>query len=133
MGYGLGHDVFSPQQKIAFVDAFETNVSALVSMAVVLIVVILPMIAIATALLQEATTLYGVLNSGEIDFGQSFKTIADNLPQWTRRLLYVLGVQNLDAVQQKTHVSVERGHPVSELFKFSASANPHCISPSASL
>jgi predicted PurR-regulated permease PerM len=85
------------------------TLSALVSMVVVLIVVILPMMAIATALLQEAATLYGVLNSGEIDLGRSFKTIADNLPQWMRRLLYVLGVQNLDAVQQKTTFVLKEG------------------------
>jgi predicted PurR-regulated permease PerM len=102
--------MFSPLNKrLLLLMPSRVNLSAAVSMAVVVVVVILPMIAIGTALLQEATTLYGVLNSGEIDLGKSFATTAENLPQWTRNLLYVMGVQNLDAVVQKITFFLKEG------------------------
>jgi predicted PurR-regulated permease PerM len=102
--------MFSPLNKrLLLLMPLRPTISALVSMAVVLVIVIFPMFAIAAALLEEATTLYSVLNAGEIDFGRSFKSIADNLPQWMRKLLYVLGVQNLDAVQQKTTFLLKEG------------------------
>ncbi len=83
--------------------------SALATTIVVLVVVILPLIAIASTLLQEATTLYGLLNSGDIDFGQTFSRVASKLPFWVQDLLETSGLANLDAVQQKLTFLLKEG------------------------
>ena len=102
--------MFSPLNKrLLLLMPSRVNLSAAISMLVVVVVVILPLIAIGTALLREATTLFGVLNSGEIDLSKSFATTAENLPQWTRKLLYVMGVQDLDAVVKKITFFLKEG------------------------
>jgi predicted PurR-regulated permease PerM len=83
--------------------------SALLTMAVMLVAVILPLLAVAAALVRELTALYEVMSSGDVDFGKSFTTVADRLPKWMRRFLELLGVSNLGAVQQKLTFFFKQG------------------------
>lgn len=83
--------------------------SALATMLIVLIVVILPLLVITSSLLQEATALFGVLNSDDIDFGQAFKRVADGLPTWVQDMLAASGLGNLTAVQQKITYLLKEG------------------------
>jgi predicted PurR-regulated permease PerM len=75
--------------------------SAMATTFTVFVVVILPLLVITSSLLQEATTLYAMVNTGDIDFGETFKRVADGLPIWVRQLLEASGLANLNAVQQK--------------------------------
>lgn len=85
------------------------NVAALVTILIVIVMVILPLAAIAAALVQEAASLYGGIQSGELNFGLYFKQVADALPSWARELLNWLGLANLGAVQDKLAYGLQQG------------------------
>lgn len=85
------------------------NVAALATILIVIVMVILPLTAIAVALVQEAASLYGGIQSGELNFGQNFKQVADAAPSWARELLNWLGLANLGAVQDKLAYGLQQG------------------------
>jgi predicted PurR-regulated permease PerM len=75
--------------------------SVLLTMAVVVLAVILPLIVLTAALVQEATTLYSVINAGDVDFGKSFARVTDRFPLWLRQFLELLGLSDFSGLQQK--------------------------------
>lgn len=85
------------------------NVAALVTTLIVILMVVLPLTAIAASLVQEAASLYGGIQSGELNFGQYFKQVADALPSWALKLLNWLGLANLGAVQDKLAYGLQQG------------------------
>jgi predicted PurR-regulated permease PerM len=85
------------------------NVAALVTILIVVVMVILPLTAIAASLVQEAASLYDRIQSGELNFGQYFKQVADALPSWAQELLNWLGLANLGAVQDKLAYGLQQG------------------------
>ena len=85
------------------------NVAALVTILIVIVMVILPLTAIAASLVQETASLYDRIQSGELNFGQYFKQVADALPSWARELLNWLGLANLGAVQDKLAYGLQQG------------------------
>jgi len=75
--------------------------AALATLAIILVMVILPMTLISASLVQEASALYERVRSGQTDFGQYFQRMVDVLPDWLRQLLDRFGLGNLVALQQK--------------------------------
>jgi len=68
------------------------TLAALLTTIMVLIVVVLPMIFIASSLVNEAVSIYGLANDGEVGFEESFIALETSLRQ------YVPGVE-LDATE----------------------------------
>jgi predicted PurR-regulated permease PerM len=77
------------------------NLAALLTLAIVLFIVILPLAFIATALVQEGTQIYGRIRSGELDAGAYFQQAVAALPQWLVQLLDRYDLLDLESVQRR--------------------------------
>lgn len=76
------------------------NRAASLTLLLIVLLVIVPAIILAIALIQEATLFYGRIQSGEIDFARIFEQFRASLPGWATALLDRIGLTNLDAVQR---------------------------------
>ena len=63
------------------------NVAALATLAVCLVIVILPLTLIGVSLVQEAGLVYERLRSGQMSFGGYFQQVLSALPAWVLSLL----------------------------------------------
>lgn len=77
------------------------NLAALATLGLCLLVVILPMIFLSISLVQEASTIYDRLRSGQIDVGAYFQNIFAALPPWISTLLERLDLSTAASLQQK--------------------------------
>ncbi len=75
--------------------------AALATVAIILVLVILPSAMIAGMLLQEGQALYGRIQSGEVDFRRYAQQIMDAVPPWIATLLDRFGLTSLGAVQER--------------------------------
>ncbi|MBP6404278.1 MAG: AI-2E family transporter [Ramlibacter sp.] len=79
----------------------QPNLAALVTLAVIVLIVIIPMALITASLAQEASGLYERIRSGELNVALYFQRMVDALPAWLHQLLDRFGLGNLGALQQK--------------------------------
>jgi predicted PurR-regulated permease PerM len=77
------------------------NIAALASVAMILLIVILPMTLIAASITQEASVLVAKLRSGEIQLATFFQRGMQALPEWARSMLQRFGMGDLALLQQK--------------------------------
>jgi predicted PurR-regulated permease PerM len=77
------------------------NIAALASVAMILLIVILPMTLIAASITQEASVLVAKLRSGEIQLTTFFQRGMQALPEWARSMLQRFGMGDLALLQQK--------------------------------
>ena len=77
------------------------NLAALATLAVILLIVILPLTLVGVSLVQEVTNLYVKVKAGEINFGRYFERIVSILPSWITGLLDRLGLVDFPALQAK--------------------------------
>ena len=77
------------------------NLAAFLTVMIIIAILILPMTLIAASLTQEALSVYGKVQSGEMDPVRFFKQVHDASPAWASTLLDRLGLESLDAVQGK--------------------------------
>lgn len=77
------------------------TVAALCTLALCLIVVILPMTAITISLVQEASIIYERVRSGQINFGLYFQQIIAAIPAWAVDLLDRLHLTSVSELQEK--------------------------------
>jgi len=77
------------------------NLAALATLAVILLIVILPLTLVGISLVQEVTNLYVKVKAGEINFGRYFERIVSILPSWITGLLDRLGLVDFPALQAK--------------------------------
>lgn len=82
------------------------NLSALTMIIGFLLLIILPVMLILSAVVNQAASLIAAVNSGEIDLHQVFQTMVDVLPVWSRALLLQLGLSDLTAVQDSVSSTV---------------------------
>ena len=85
------------------------NLAALATLLIVVTLVILPLSLTATSLVQEATSLYDRIQSGELNLGTVFQQLRDALPAWVTNLLDRLGLTNLGAVQERLSDALKKG------------------------
>ncbi|EQB32999.1 AI-2E family transporter [Sphingobium ummariense] len=74
--------------------------AALLTLLVIIALVIIPSILLAGALIQEATVVYGKLQSGQINIARMFADFQSSLPDWASRGLRRLGITNFNAAQR---------------------------------
>ena len=85
------------------------NFAALATLLIVVTLVILPLSLTATSLVQEATSLYDRIQSGELNLGTVFQQLRDALPAWITNLLDRSGLTNLGAVQERFSDALKKG------------------------
>ena len=75
--------------------------AALATVAIILLIVILPAAAITAALVRESIGVYARIQSGELDFARMFDQVWAVLPSWMTRALQALGLTELGDLQLK--------------------------------
>lgn len=80
------------------------SVAALLTLLLIVAIVILPLILVSMAVVQEAAAVVQRLRSGEIDFGAYLQQLLDALPSWARTILDRLGIINVAALQKQLTV-----------------------------
>jgi predicted PurR-regulated permease PerM len=102
--------VFAPlYQRILRSIGRHPNLAALATLFIVVTLVILPLSLTATSLVQEATSLYDRIQSGELNLGIIFQQLRDALPAWVTNLLDRSGLTNLGAVQERLADALKKG------------------------
>lgn len=98
----VGAIMFAPlQRRLAARFRGRSTVAALATLGIILVIVILPLAFLSAALVGEATAMYALMQSGEIDFGRYFRQVFAALPEWAVTMLQERGLTNLHAVQER--------------------------------
>jgi predicted PurR-regulated permease PerM len=71
--------------------------------------VLLPLAFTAMSVVQEATTLYERIETGELDFGAFFSELLGALPEWAADFLARLGISDLGDVQARLSTALREG------------------------
>ena len=71
--------------------------------------VILPVTLIAALLVNEASSVYGRMQSGELNFGRYLQQVFDALPAWAANLLDRFGLTSLGAVKDRLSAGLVKG------------------------
>ena len=82
--------------------------AALLTMAVILVIVILPMTMITASLVREGAAVYARIQSGELNFATYFAQVFAVLPDWLTSLLDRAGLGNLPELQEKLGASLRQ-------------------------
>jgi predicted PurR-regulated permease PerM len=86
------------------------NVAALTTLAIILVMVVLPVAVVSISLVREASGLYHRIKDGQVDVGSFFAQFIAALPVWATDVLEWLGVDDLPAVQAKLTAAItQRG------------------------
>jgi predicted PurR-regulated permease PerM len=89
------------------------NLAALATLAIILVMVILPLALVAVSLIQEVTALYQRIRAGQIDFGAYFARVLAVLPSWATGMLERGGLDDLAALQARLTAAItQRGQAV---------------------
>lgn len=77
------------------------SLAAFATLAVTLLVAILPLVLLTVSVTREAAALYGRVKSGELNLARYFQQIVDGLPAWLRQLLERVGLPDVAAAQAR--------------------------------
>lgn len=83
--------------------------SAIATLAIIVVMVILPSALITATLLQEGYAVYERFQSGELSFGRYFRQVLDILPAWMTGLLDTFGLTSLGDIQEKLSQGLAKG------------------------
>ena len=87
----------------------KRTLAALIAVAIILVMVILPLGVITAMLVQEAGGMYARVQSGELSVSRYFQQIYDALPAWVTGVLNRFGLSNLSLVQDRLASSLTKG------------------------
>lgn len=74
------------------------NLAALATLAICLVIVIIPLAMVTVSLVQEASLVTQRIRTGEINFARYFQQVLGALPQWLLNLLDRFGLGNVEAM-----------------------------------
>lgn len=77
------------------------NLATMVTLLLCLVIAILPLVLIGISVVQETTTIYARMASGQLDFGAYFQQIYAALPSWVGQILERMHLTTPDAIQEK--------------------------------
>ncbi len=83
--------------------------AALITLAAIVLMVLLPLAVIVASLAREGATMYARTQSGELDFGRYFEQIVLALPTWVTDLMNQFGFGNIAALKQKLTAAIAQG------------------------
>lgn len=87
----------------------RASVAALCTMAVIILIVVLPATLVMVALAQEASGIYARVQSGELKPALYFSHVFDQLPNWITDVLDRLGLVNFTTLQRRLGAAVAQG------------------------
>ena len=94
--------VFMPvQRRLVARLGRRRTAAALITLALVVLLVILPLVSIGAALTREASGLYRDLQSGQLDVAREFDRIVGLLPAWAGALLDRIGLGDLASLKAR--------------------------------
>jgi predicted PurR-regulated permease PerM len=79
----------------------RSNLSALITLFLIVVIVILPLSLVAVSLVNQAAGVVEMVKSGELSVGIFFKRIMEVLPQWMIGLLERFELTSLATIEQK--------------------------------
>ncbi|NVN86001.1 MAG: AI-2E family transporter [Rhodopseudomonas sp.] len=85
------------------------NLAAVTTLAIIVMIVILPLSLIGAALAQEANGMYVKIQSGELDLVRLFRQVVDALPAWISELMNRFGIASLGALQERLSAGLLKG------------------------
>lgn len=92
--------VFAPlYRQLRRVTGQRAGLAAIITVALVIILVILPLRLIASSLVTEVTALYNMVQSGRLDIDTYLKNLDDMLPSSVKGLLDWFDLSNLDSIR----------------------------------
>ncbi|SFM01692.1 AI-2E family transporter [Variovorax sp. OV329] len=77
------------------------NLAALITLAMALVIVILPLIAISMSLVGEATNISQRMRSGDVSFTRYLQQMLNAIPRWAMDLLNRVGLGDIEAMLAK--------------------------------
>src|SRR5690606_27087324 len=87
----------------------QPNLAALISLSMCILIVILPLIAITGALVQEGAALYRRLSSGELNLADHLGQVVDALPPFVHQALSDFGILDMNNLREKLSDSAMQG------------------------
>jgi predicted PurR-regulated permease PerM len=84
------------------------NWAALITLALVLVIVVLPLVLLVTSLVQEGARVVAAVQSGQIDFGAYAKSVLQALPTPLQDLLARFGLTDVAEIQRRAAESFGR-------------------------
>ena len=82
------------------------NLAALATLAIILLVVILPLTLVGISLVKELAGLYQRVKTGQVNFGSYFAQIVAAMPTWASGALERLGLDDLSLLQAKVTAAI---------------------------
>jgi predicted PurR-regulated permease PerM len=82
------------------------NLVALATVLIIVVIVILPLMVIGASLLQEASSLYEKIKSGDLNLVRLFRQVLDGLPEWASNIMRRFGLTSLGAAQETLTASI---------------------------
>lgn len=102
--------IFAPlQRRLLLRFGWQRNLTSLCTLMICLVIAILPVIVISTLLVQEGTTLYKNLESGQLDVASYLAQFKSLLPPYFRHLLDHLGMGDLNGLRDKIAKAAMQG------------------------
>ncbi|KIZ48012.1 MULTISPECIES: AI-2E family transporter [Rhodopseudomonas] len=87
----------------------RSNLAAIATVTIIVLIVILPISMVGAALAQEAGGMYKKIQSGELDLAQLFQQIQAALPIWISDLSSQFGIANLGGLQERLSAGLLKG------------------------
>jgi predicted PurR-regulated permease PerM len=87
----------------------RASLAAAVTVLIIIAMVILPLAMIAASLVQEASSLFAKMQSGEYDFGSYLQRIIDALPAWATGLIERLNLTDFSALREQLKSGLMKG------------------------
>ena len=88
------------------------SLAAALTVLIIIAMVILPLAMIAASLVQEASSLFAKIQSGEYNFGSYLQRVLDALPAWATGLLERLNLADFSALREKLTSGLMKGGQV---------------------
>jgi predicted PurR-regulated permease PerM len=102
--------IFAPlYHRLAARMGARRNLAALATLAIIMMMVILPLGIVTGMLVQEVVDVVAKMRSGEINFSRYLQQIFDVMPGWMRSLLDRFGLFDLDAVKERLSTGLSTG------------------------
>jgi predicted PurR-regulated permease PerM len=79
----------------------RATLAALATLSVIVTIVILPLILVGIAVVQQAAAVVARLRAGEINFAAYLQRLFEALPAWVQSILDRLGIADLEALQSE--------------------------------
>ncbi|OOG14604.1 AI-2E family transporter [Pseudomonas sp. B21-040] len=103
--------LFAPmQRRLQLKLGWERNLTSLFTLSICLVIAILPVIILGFLLVQEGTTLYKSIESGELDIAGFVSHFKHSLPPYFQHLLDRFGVGELSGLREKIIKSAVTGN-----------------------